>query len=74
MMGWYGLDGWSWLWMAGTMILFWGGVIVLGAWAVRALSGPRHGADSAMDVLRGRLAAGEISPEDFEKTRKALGG
>ncbi len=73
MMWWYGVDGWSWLWMAGMMILFWGGVIVLGFWAIRALSGPGHGTDTAMDVLRRRLAAGEITPEEFERTRKALG-
>ncbi|MHB8614411.1 MAG: SHOCT domain-containing protein [Candidatus Dormibacteraceae bacterium] len=27
-----------------------------------------------MDVLRRRLASGEISQEDYEKTRKALQG
>ncbi len=74
MMGWwYGVDGWSWLWMAGMMIVFWSGVFVLAAWAIRALAGPRQTADTAMDVLRRRLAAGEISPEDFETTKKALG-
>lgn len=73
MMWWYGADGWSWLWMAGMMILFWGGVIVLGVWVVRGLGGPRHNVDGAMDILRRRLAAGEISSEDFEKTKKALG-
>jgi len=29
--------------------------------------------DAALDALRGRLAAGEISPEEFEETKKALG-
>jgi uncharacterized membrane protein len=55
------------------MVLFWGGVILLGVWAIRGFSGPRQTGDSAMETLRRRLAAGEISPEDFEKTRKALG-
>lgn len=73
MMWWYGIDGSSWIWMAGMMVLFWGGVIVLGVWLIRAMSGPRHSADTAMDILRRRLAAGEIGPEDFEKTKKALG-
>ena len=71
MWGYY--DGWSWLWMSGMMVLFWGGVILLGIWAVRGLSGQRRTGDAAIEVLRKRLAAGEISPEDFEKTRKALG-
>jgi uncharacterized membrane protein len=74
-MMWYdgGGDGFSWLWMAGMMVVFWGGVILLGVWAIRGFSGPRQTGDSAMETLRRRLAAGEISPEDFEKTRKALG-
>ena len=74
MMWWYnGGDGWSWLWMAGMMVLFWGGVILLGIWGIRGLSGPRRTSDAPIEVLRKRLAAGDISPEDFEKTRKVLG-
>jgi len=61
------------LWMAAMMVLFWGGVFLLGLWAIRGFSGPRHAGDEAMNTLRKRLAAGEISPEDFEKTKKALG-
>ena len=69
----YGGDGWSWLWGAGMMVLFLIGVIFLGFWAIRSLSGPRDKSDTAMELLRRRLASGEISPEDFEKTKKALG-
>ncbi len=69
----YDADGSSWLWMGGMMVLFWGGVILLAIWAIRSFSGSKGTADSAMDTLRKRLAAGEISPEDFEKTKKALG-
>jgi putative membrane protein len=71
MWGYY--DGWSWLWMAAMMVLFWGGIIALAVVVIRALSIPR-GSDQATDVLRRRLAAGEISPEEFEKIRKALQG
>lgn len=71
MWGYY--DGWSWLWMAVMMIVFWGGIIALGVFAIRALTWPRGG-DQALDVLRRRLASGEISQEEFEKTRKALQG
>lgn len=74
MMWWYnGGDGWSWVWMAAVMALFLCGVILLGMWAVRGASGTKRTGDAAVDLLRRRLAAGEISPEDYEKTRKALG-
>lgn len=75
-MMWYygGGDGWSWLWAGAALILFLGGAILLGIWAVRSLSSPKRTGDTAIEILRRRLAAGEISPEDFEKTRKVLGG
>ena len=50
-----------------------GGLILLAIWGVRGLSDRRRTGDGALDVLRKRLAAGEISAEDFQKTRKALG-
>jgi putative membrane protein len=71
MWGYY--DGWSMLWMGGMMVLFWGGIIALVLFAVRSFSGPR-GNDQAIDILRRRLASGEITQEEFEKTRKALQG
>lgn len=71
MWGYY--DGWGWLWMAAMMVLVWGGIITVAVFAVRAFTGPRAG-DQALEVLRQRLASGEISQEEFEKTRKALQG
>jgi putative membrane protein len=71
MWGYY--DGWSWLWMAAMMVLFWGGIVAIAVYAIRTLTGPR-GTDQAMDVLRRRFATGEITPDEFEKTRKALQG
>jgi len=71
MWGFYG--GWDWLLMAATMVLFWGGIAALVIFAVRAFSGPRGG-DQAMDVLRRRLAGGEITQEEFDRTRRALQG
>ncbi|HUY74220.1 MAG TPA: SHOCT domain-containing protein [Candidatus Dormibacteraeota bacterium] len=59
--------------MAGMMVLFWGGIIVLAAFAIRAFTEPKSD-DQALYVLRRRLAGGEITPEEFEKTRKALQG
>jgi len=69
MWGYY--DGWSWLWMAAMMVLFWGGIIALAAFVVRSFTGSKN-SDQAMDVLRRRLASGEITQDEFEKTRKAL--
>ena len=73
MMWYYGAGGLGWLWMSSMMLLFWGGVIVLGVWAIRSFAGSRQTGDGALDVLRRRLAAGEITPEEYEKTKKALG-
>lgn len=69
----YGGDVWSGLWMAVVSILFVGGLVLLGVWAVRASSGSTRRGDAAMETLRKRLASGEITPDEFEKTRKALG-
>jgi putative membrane protein len=78
MMYWYG-GGLAW-WQAGLMwvgmIAFWGLLI----WAVYALitnlnrrpaPGP-HG-DDARAILDGRLARGEISPEEYQRLRALIG-
>ena len=67
-------DGWSWLWMAGMMVVFWGAVVFAIVWVVRALTAPKRGVDDSITTLRKRLAAGEITPDEFEKTRKILQG
>jgi putative membrane protein len=71
MWGYY--DGWSWLWMAAMMVLFWGGIIALAVFAIRSFTGSKSN-DQALDVLRRRFASGEITQDEFEKTRKALQG
>jgi uncharacterized membrane protein len=70
MWGYY--DGWSWFWMVPMMLLFSAGVIAMLLWVVRANS--RGTDDTAIQMLRRRLAAGEISQDDFEKTRRILQG
>ncbi len=73
-MMWYGA-GWMGLFGPLMMVVFWGGVILLAVWAVRAFSGPRWGAhDNALDILKRRLASGEINQEQYEQARKALQG
>lgn len=73
MMWYYGGGGWGWLWMALMMLVFWGALIAVAVWAIRSGLGSRRESD-AIDVLRRRLAAGEISQEDFEKTKRILQG
>jgi putative membrane protein len=72
-MMWGVYDGWNWMWMMAMMVLLWGGILALVVYGIRALTAPRSG-DQAMDVLRRRLAGGEISQEEFERTRRVLQG
>jgi uncharacterized membrane protein len=67
-------DGWSWLWMTGMMVVFWGALIVLAILGFRAIGGSGNTDGDAMSALRKRLAAGEITQEEFEKTERLLQG
>jgi putative membrane protein len=75
---WYwGTGGAWWMWILGVlmMLLFWGGVAALIVYLFRGLGVPRQAqSDSAMDTLRRRLAAGEITQEEFERIRKVIQG
>jgi plastocyanin len=53
------------------MVLFWAVVIVGGVWLVTSLSRRSGGAD-ALEVLRARLAVGEIDLEEFAQREAAL--
>ena len=70
----YGEFGATWFAILGLvlMILFWGSVIALGVWAVRRLAAPHHRRDDALDILRRRLAAGEISAEEYDAMFRTL--
>jgi putative membrane protein len=66
--------GWPWpglIWLV-LALLFWAGLIGLLVWAVRSSAGSRHSPDRAAEVLRRRLAAGEISQEEYERIRRLL--
>ncbi len=58
------------------MLVFWGLIIALIVLAVRWFSDQRSGGKSsdALDILKDRLAKGEIDPEEYEMRRKALEG
>ena len=69
-------SGYGWGMVLGgslMMLLFWGGLALLIVLLVRGFGGTRQ-ADNASETLRRRLAAGEITPEDYERTRKMLQG
>lgn len=56
------------------MLLFWGVVVALAVLLIRTLAGPRTaGQDAATESLRRRLAAGEITAEEYERIRSLLG-
>jgi uncharacterized membrane protein len=56
------------------------GVILLAIWAVRAFPGaqsartPAPAVESPLDVLARRFAAGEITADDFQRSRDLLRG
>jgi putative membrane protein len=57
------------------MLLFWAAIILLVVWAVRSVfPSQRQGEhESAIEILKRRYAAGEISQAEYEQARKALG-
>ena len=83
--GWYGgpygmmsgTHGWlamalGWL----GMLAFVGAIVLAVVWLVRALSstdGRSAAGETPEEVLRRRFAAGEITQEEYEQTRRVLG-
>jgi putative membrane protein len=73
--------GWSWgllMALGGlSMLAFWGALIVGIVLLIRWASGPSvvHGnrsSESAIEILKRRYAAGEITGEEYEQMRKRL--
>ena len=58
----------------GMMILFWGAIILQAVFVFRTLTEQKanQGQKSSMDVLKDRLARGEIDPDDFAARAKIL--
>ena len=66
MIGWtMGLDGWLWMgaWIAALAIM---------VWLLVRTPARRPERDEALEVLRARLARGEITPDEFERARSQL--
>lgn len=60
----------GWLWVIGLIVL----VVVFIALLVRGIGGDGgSGGDDAGAILRGRLARGEIAPDEYERLRAVLG-
>ncbi|MBI4264713.1 MAG: SHOCT domain-containing protein [Acidobacteria bacterium] len=57
-----------------VMLLFWGALIVGLVLLIRSLDGRERGprGETALDVLKRRYAAGEITREQFEQTRRDI--
>lgn len=77
------MGGWGWgMGLLGGlgMLLFWGLIIGLVVWLIVTLTRSSHSGagrsaqtDTALETLRRRLAAGEITPQEFDALRQKLG-
>ena len=71
----YGMNPWMWVVGSLMMVLFWGGLILLFVWAVKVTRGHAEGSSAnAFEVLKRRFAAGEITQDEYDKTRRVLHG
>ena len=69
------LTGGGWAVMIISMVLFWGLLIGLGVWLVRALSGSGPNAEGRLSpeqVLAERFARGEIDEDEYQRRLAAL--
>ena len=78
MMWWHGdWNGWAWLVMSASMLVFWG-LVIWGVVAVaRSANQPaRHNLDTPPrdpeQILRERFAQGEIDETEYEHRRQVL--
>jgi putative membrane protein len=71
----YGVSPWMWILGSVMMVIVIGGLILLVVWAVNTVGASRPGSsNTALEVLKRRLAAGEITQDEYEKTRRLLEG
>ena len=78
-MFWYDHDvsGWGWFAMSAGMILFWALIITVAVLLFRALNRPHENTHSpampsAEDILRERLARGEIDEDEYRRRLNTL--
>ncbi len=70
----YDMSAWMWIVMGVLMVIVIGALIALVVVAIRAVTGARSGSSNALEMLKRRLAAGEITHDEYEKTRRILEG
>ena len=65
--------GW-WIVMVVAMVVFWGAVILSGAWLLRGGFGgwTAHRKEGPSEILERRFAEGAISVEDYRERRQIL--
>ena len=71
--GWaMGFGGWLWMLLAVAVGI---AVLVAIAWLLTTAGPDRNwsGGEEAIQILKARLARGEISPEEYELARRLLG-
>ncbi len=68
MMAGWGIDLGGWLWMA-----VWVAALLAMVWLLVGRGREREVGDDPLDILRMRLARGEISPEEYERAVGLLG-
>ena len=71
---WHGLEGVGWGWIALGIVhvaMFWALCIGLLVWM---FSRRPPGGETAIDILRARLARGELTLEQFERLKRELVG
>lgn len=71
-MMWHYYDGTEFFWMGAVMLLVWAGILAVVIWAVRSFAHRPPASDPALETLRRRFVAGEITQEEFETSRRAL--
>ncbi len=66
--------GFGWIFMVLWWVLVIAGILALGRWFKNQTHGSRAHEKSALEILKGRYASGEIDAKEFEEKKRALNG
>ena len=70
--GYYGYNGIGWMLGVIVMLLILGGLVALAVWAITSIINRQSGTNGGENILRRRLAAGEITQKEYERLRHVL--
>ncbi|MBI5389829.1 SHOCT domain-containing protein [Candidatus Woesearchaeota archaeon] len=62
--------GCSWWLLSIIELLFWIALVLLIIWLYKKIAGQKTDAGSALEILKKRLAKGEITKKEFEERKK----